>query len=421
MEKLKNLLCFTSLCMFIGYFSYRNTALLNMGAYSSLILSIYILHKERGNFRLLSDIYHTNKALVIAALTYILYLVATSILFSYKGLINLSISALFDDVRYALILLFIYLALNTRRTNEFIFISLIITSVFIVFCMPIINFFFTPYNPLPMTLKFRYGYNLPFTVLYPFVLSLIFYRPKRSTYTFVAIFSITLFAIIITSGGRGSFLAVTIELAIFIAIYVFSKKMKLTKIILIGISTFSMIFLILTISFFSSALVKSKVLQNFNDHDITSGRTELIETRFPIFIEHSSILFGTGYGNEIYQHFLEDHHAPKVVGMNEIKNGKEIFSYFHDEPQLLVVFYESGLIGLILFLIFICCFLPRCYQHANTTRLSGMLSISIGVSMIGNSLILGIVEHTSINNLIFLLIIFMLSTTMQIKMDRNEI
>ncbi|MHC0449556.1 MAG: hypothetical protein ACRY3E_05715 [Candidatus Lariskella arthropodorum] len=162
-------------------------------------------------------------------------------------------------------------------------------------------------------------------------------------------------------------------------------------------------------------------MQNFNDHDITSGRTDLIETRFPIFIESSSILFGTGYGNEIYQQFLEDHRAPKVVGMNEIKNGKEIFSYFHDEPQLLAVFYESGLVGLILFLIFICCFLHRCYQHANTTRLSGMLSIAIGVSIIGNSFILGIVEHTSINNLIFLLIIFMLSTTMQIKMDRNEI
>ena len=404
------ILYITTALMFLGYFSYRNTALLNIGAYSSLAFALIIIYQCPQLLKIIKFSYSRNKLLVICLLIYIVYLLLSSIFYSYKGLISLSLSEVFDNLRYAVILFLIYIALQNKHVNKYFFFILLISIVFITIIMPLNNHFF-PNNALPLALKFRYGYNLPLTLLYPFILCLLFYNSKKMTIASVTILSLVIFTIIIASGGRGSFIAILIELFIFIGIYCYLRKMAIKTILVSYLTLFIALALALAIGYFNSNCVQGKILQNFSEKNFTSGRVELIQTRFPIFTEHGSILFGIGFGNKIYQEFLQDHHAPKVIGMYEVKDNKEVFSYHHDEPQFLAVFYESGLMGLLLFTLFALSFLYSCMRYASINNTEGVMAIAIGLSIIGNTFILGLVEHTNINNLFFFAVLFIMLTT----------
>ena len=422
-KQLQKLLPIPTLSMLLGYFSYHNTALLTIGAYTALGISLIVLILKPDQLKILKVIYQNNKTVIMTALVYIGYLIISAFFFSYKNLYQTTLDELYTALRYQVIFLIILIAFKREWVKRYLLFSFIITLSALCFIMPIKSYFF----PLilengtfeSLFMAFRYGYLYPITILYPFLLATLLIWHQRLYQFFVLLLSIASFTIVLLSGGRGAFITIFTELMLFIGIYAYYKKFNLHKMLAVYVIVVSIIVGALTLGYQFNPLVRGKIVQSASNHNFTSGRTEMITSRFPVFIKNSSIIYGTGYGNHIYQKFLEDHKAPKVVGFYTTrKSGETIYHYWHDEPQFLAVFYESGIIGLVLFTIFLFSFLTVCIQYTSGRNIVGTILIGIFLSIIGNTFILGISDHTSINNLFLCFVIFLVVTA--IKASENQ-
>ncbi|WP_100550761.1 O-antigen ligase family protein [Caedibacter taeniospiralis] len=422
------LIWFFLLLMFCGYFSYHNTAFLTIGAYSAFALSliVLVLYGSTSNItHLLHSSWEKNKNLYITFLAYVLFLFISSYFFTYNNMRSDSIQAVYEDIRYAIIL---YIALFTlfilkQDVAKNILIILIVTLTMLCLIMPFKSYLaplLVQGVPEPLYLAFRYGYVYPITLLFPCLLSSVSIFKQKWYLYYVIFLSIAIYSIVILSGGRGSFLTITAELILFL-IYTYRAVSVKKMLLFIAVVTVILVATISVIYHFNPT-VHGKVDQSFLGNDFSSGRVAIIETRAPIFFEHTSILFGTGYGNKVYQQFLANHHAPEIIGRQEFENHQKVFSYFHDEPQFLAVFYESGIIGLVLFAMFVITFLLACKKTANNNSFLGVLSIAIAFGIIGNTFVLGLVEHTSAKNLFLfcaLLLTIGISSSTQTK-TKNE-
>lgn len=420
---LKKLILITLIPFFIGYFSYHNTALLNIGAYGSLILSIIVLITDTNQRKFAKNTVFMNVRRNIFLygffMVYLLYLVFSALFLSYDNLYHLPLDAIYKDIRYPIILFIAVLAVQSALTAKHLLTILLTTFCIIILIIPIQGYFYPQPNQ-NFALFMRYGYMFPIVLLFPFLLASTLLYKNKVYFLVVTFLSIITYVIVIAAGARGSFLAISVELFLFLCLLSYFKKITLKKLFLIICSIAILVAIIVGVMYKNSNLVEGKVWQSLGNQDFTGGRMTLIETRFPIFMKDGSIIHGIGYGNKIYQQFLEDHKAPKVVGIWGVENGQPHFSYYRDEPQLLSSFYESGVVGLILFSLFVLTFLITSLRAFSLQNHAKIIAIAIFLNIVGNTLVLGVVEHTSVPNLLFFAVILALVNTKLLPNQRRH-
>jgi hypothetical protein len=81
------------------------------------------------------------------------------------------------------------------------------------------------------------------------------------------------------------------------------------------------------------------------------------------------------------------------------------------------MFYQSGIFGVFFFSLFVFYFLYACIRQIkkNEHILKAIIAIAIGLSIIGNTFILGITEHTGIKNLFLYCALFIITNSVTYK------
>ena len=117
-------------------------------------------------------------------------------------------------------------------------------------------------------------------------------------------------------------------------------------------------------------------------------------------MKYGSITHGIGSDYAAYINFFNEHNAPKKLGFFDKKQNK--FIYWRDEPQVLQVFYESGIIGVSLYLIFLISFAIKLFIYGIKQKSNSYIAIAIFTGLIGDSFVKALFENTGISTPIFM-------------------
>lgn len=374
----------------LGMFTNDTQGVLNVSAVLLLLYTLYSIFKNKVSIT--SDILALVKARKILFLFGIWSLFCVAF-FTYNGFVLSALKAFFNDWRYIIIITLFLIVFKTdsAKSQKTISYALIATLAFIIFAIPILKQL-KDNSDLPLYLQLRFGFAHYMTLLFPFTFATIFLSKNKALKIAIFILSILAFLFLLYTGSRGGVLAVVIEIAVILLILSSNYK---KCIISMAISAVIMS-TIISLSYLYIPQVKFKINQSIYSQDITSKRDKIIETRFPIFMDHiSTQLTGIGYGSVAYNQFLLDHKAPKNQGGMGYSAKRKSYHYNNDEPFFLNITYNIGLIGLILFLSAF--FINMKDLFKDIRKRKNILNVGIFVSSIGYFLIYCLFEFIFID------------------------
>ena len=395
------LLYFTTSLLIIGTFVKHTTALMNIGAYTSLLLSISVFFCNWPRLRKkLIAIYKEYQLLILLTLIFLFFTLITSLLASYNHLFMEPLNDIYKSIRYPVILFLCLLALSQNRFYIKYLYTIFLTTVLIILIVcPCILYF---QNKLDSFNLVKNG-AVSLGFLAPFVFTVLLIDVKKYvTYTVIATIFL-LFIYIIWSGSRSGLLATASSLILISFAYIRKYEISRVKVLLFCIFSVLAFALTLSIAYRFSPRIQEKVQQTVTFKNFTSGRTTIIRTRYPVINQYVSFWHGIGYGNTIYQTLLHEQKAPEVIGQQNTINGKSQYFYYHDEPQLLVIYYSIGMFGIFLYLAFFVYFTYKSWINKTLPHSFGVLSYAIFSSLIAYFLLRGFVEHSGITLLMWLL------------------
>ncbi|WP_162902246.1 O-antigen ligase family protein [Facilibium subflavum] len=395
------LLYITTSLFFIGMFVKHTTALLTIGAYSSLLLCLCIFSFDWQEIKLkLMTLYKTYQILTILTVAFLLFAFITSVFASYHNFYMQSLGDLYKSLRYPIIFLFCTIVLSRSKFYiRYLYIIFFTTTFIILIVWPCILFF---QDQLDSSTLVKNGVvNLGF--LAPFILVTILIEKRKALTYLVSLTIALLFIYMIWSGSRSGFLAVSSSAIITGVAYAKKHQLSYKKIFLFCLFTLLSFFIVLSIAYHFSPRIQGKIHQTVTFKNFTSGRTTIVESRYPIISKYIGFWHGIGYGDTIYQTLLYEQNAPKLYGEpNTMINGKQQFYYYHDEPQLLVIYYSFGIFGTLLYLVFFIYFAYQAWRNRTLPGTTGILSYAIFSALVSYFLLRGIVEHSGITLLIWL-------------------
>ena len=407
------ILYFTTSLFISGTFIQHTTALLTIGAYSSLAIALYVLltNADETKQRLKTS-WAEYKWLYVSLTVFFAYLVVTSFFFTYDNLYATSLNEIYRSTRYGFILWIVGFALS--RNRYFLsYIFVIFTFIAFTIIFPITYGLFLQGNLNSWTLRTTTGSD-SLNYLAPFIFVLLLGNFKPFYKILIALLLALIFAYTLYTANRGGFLSLSIILLIFMSFFVGRTSLSIKKIIIISsIFLLSMASLLIVLNI-TSPRVNEKLDQSLydwhNPNKFSSGRVDIVETRFPIINKQVTYWHGIGYGSIAYQKILLDNHAPKVVGRYIINsNEKKVFWYFRNDPQLLIIYYESGLVGLILFLLLLFTVLGHSFSRRNDSNYHTLFGLALFMYAIAVILVRGIFEHFGFSLLLFFIAILVTS------------
>lgn len=351
-----------------------------------IFISLYFLIFKRNMF-----FYSSLKQIVNERKIFILFniwcLISIS-LFTYANFSSESLTVFYKNWRFILVIFFYCLVfqLQNERIKQTVNCSMVICLGLVLFIYPYLLFDQLGSQPFYIALRNQLGKYIP--IFFPFVLSSYFYYKSICTKTLMLILIGATFFFLSYTGFRGAILAIVTECII--VLFYFSKDMKsfFTRLFIFG----GILILLIFIAYKTIPQFKQKVDQTIGNHNISSSRDLIIKDRFPLIMNSEQhVLIGIGYGSVSYNQYLLDHDALKAGGIGGYtKNG---YIYNNDEPFFLTIFYNVGIVGLMLYLasFFICLH----YIHKNIKFKKDIFNVSFMAFGIGYFLIFCSFELTS--------------------------
>lgn len=391
-SKNRNILILSKIVMILmvfGLFTIDNQGVLNMTSLLAVVLSIYYIKVNGIDIKkILIDLIEKRKILLL----FTIWCVFCIIFFTYS---NKSLDAfiiLLKDWRYPLVMMLFFAAFSKHiaTLRHFFVIGAIFTLFYIILVVPILRVIKN--NPQELYLQLRYGFAFYVVMLFPFALTgaLLFKNYFLKTSLFVI--SVLAFVFLLYTGSRAGILAVVAE--ILLISFLLSKTLK--KFIAVSCGLLFIMITLLIGTYNTVDQVRMKVAQTVQMNNVTSSRDEIITDRFPLVMKNiNNIVFGIGYGNSTYNQYLEDHHAPKNGGVYSERNN----SYNIDEPFFIIILYNLGFVGLILFATAFYITFKDIYSQAKLQK--DIFSIALLCSLVGYILIYCLFEKMFIN--VFLL------------------
>ena len=407
-----NITIYFCLSLFLfGFFTYHTIALVNISGGITLLLVVLgrLIYKDFKFINTLQSIYSQQKLLFLAGVIFLCWVIFVSLFLNYGNNSN-AIHDFYKEMRYVLFfsIMLAGLVYTSKPLRQWLINTLAILSLIITLFVPIFGCLFHKHlNSLlfggsEAVWFFIRTYTLNLSILTPFLMIKLF-RPHVWTKVWVVLVLILNLIFTAYSASRGAIGTLLIQFIILLYFYCQKRNYSMKKFLSWMIAILVVFAVTLVFLSQSNAQLEHQIKVRFN----TSGRALMIKQRFPLFIEHSSIIHGIGYGNTNYQALLEHYHAPQQVGARSKRNNKPFFWYYHDEPQFLVLFYISGLVGVVLFIVFLSIFITKLYRASQNDNQSTYLAIAILIALIGNTLIRGLFEHTGIINPVFLWIVWL--------------
>ena len=396
LEKL--IIFFLSIFLF-GYLIDGISKIKYIGLYGSIILYIVLVFKNKN---LIIETYKEHWAKYkVVLLGFFLFLstVVISIIFSYSDM-----KYSLKEFRIEFLNIGIFMLIVFGIKNKILLFKYFLFAILFAFSFDVIWFLYhyIKVNPeLNLSIRLERNYGSYFELLFPFVLGSLFILKNKFKYILILFLFIGSFELILT-GARGSWATVLSELIMFSVGVFYLNKQYLNKIIL-GFLLLATV-TVTGVHYLSkhSTLVEERLIHGLN----SSGRDVIIKTRLPIFLKNANLVVGIGGpGNYQYNKFLNDYHAPKVIG---VKNGS---TYIYDatDPFLLQIFYKEGVLGLFSFFIFIIIFLKKSFfsfKHNSTYEIQ-YFSLALFTSFIGFFLVRGLVEGRQLQYLVLYLVLYL--------------
>ncbi len=170
----------------------------------------------------------------------------------------------------------------------------------------------------------------------------------------------------------------------------------------------------------STFIVVFSILGNHSDifkkslgkHISFNGRFEIIKQRLPIFIENGNLLVGFGHADIAYQKFFKKYGAPNNY-MN-MHNG--VLQYNSDEPYILRVMYNYGILGLMLYVLLL--FYVGKNAYLAYMQRKKIMFLPILVSMFAYFILRGTIENLNFN---FVITLFVIAIAFTQKTENNEV
>ncbi|MFS9434726.1 O-antigen ligase family protein [Citrobacter sp. C348] len=375
--------------MIFGLFTIDNQGVLNMTSLLAVVLSIYYININKLNIKhTLTNLIKKRKTLLL----FTLWCLVCIIFFTYKDKSLDAFVILLKDWRYPLIMALFFGAFSKHKTmlRSVFVIGAILTLSYIVLVVPVLRIIKN--NPQELYLQLRYGFAFYVVMLYPFALTgAILYR---NVFLKMILYIITVlaFVFLLYTGSRAGVLSVIVE--ILLISFFLSKSLKRFLIVTCYLSLIMSTLLVGTYN--TVGQVRMKIDQTLQMTNVTSSRDEIISDRLPLVMKNiSNIFFGIGYGNSTYNEYLEEHHAPKNGGVFSERNN----SYNIDEPFFIIILYNLGAIGLVLFSAAFCITFKDIYARVRMHK--DIFSISLLCSLVGYILVYCLFEKMFIN--VFLL------------------
>ena len=341
----KQLSFLMSVLVLFGLFTKGTQGVLNISSILLFLTTLYYLISSSCYSNVILGI----KRFLLSRKCFVLFnvwCVFVIVFFSYDGFSGITFSEYLKDWRYISILFFFYMVFSeySDEIRKYFLLATIITLSYICFFVPVQRLFGS--NPQELYLQLRYGFAFYVVLLFPFSFTSIFFVNRWLYKIFFIILSFSALLFLIYTGSRGGILSLIIE--VFIAMYFLAKNKKQ---FFVSLTSFIfLLFMVLSIAYYSVDRAKIKIDQSMNVSGITSNRDKILETRFPIIVDgYNNLLFGIGYGSSSYNDYLTNHQAPKISGGGFTSKG--VYKYNNDEPFFITLTYNIGVIGLIIFLL----------------------------------------------------------------------
>ena len=413
-ELLYKLTLFFDILYLYGVTAYGISSLKYMGLYGAILFFLLLVaYDTKSILESYKEVWQVHKTLLIGMLLLMLS-IFVSMYFSYTGL-----SMLLKGYRTSFLnpSIFVIILLGIQKQNK-----KTVTLLFIALCAALIQdivSFGVKYwhaNPhFDLSIQFNRQFSFYFDYLFPFGLVAIFYLRNKIKFLITSIIIVGLVELFLT-GARGAWITVLFSTILIVSLIFYYRKSQRKKMLQL-----MFLFLVLTsVSFYftytKANIVKSKVAQGLN----TSGRDIIVKERLPIFIEHGNKLIGFGGPSSIaYNKFFNDHGAPHHVG--KMENGT--FHFFTDEPFLLNVFYEEGLVGLFLFLyilFYLSYKLLLLMMKINKDTIMFYFVLALFTSFISYYFVRGLVEHRSFSMLLYYIAMYIISYQSYTKENKSN-
>ena len=390
------------LLMIFGLFTIDNQGVLNITSVIAVLLSFYYIKVSGVEIKEnVLDLMQKRKILLL----FTLWCVFCIAFFTYENKFLHAYSILIKDWRYPLVMMLFFGAFSKHKASlrQVFVIGAMLTLSYIVLVVPILRIIKN--NQQELYLQLRYGFAFYVVMLFPFVLTGAVLL--KNTFLKVALYIISAlaFVFLLYTGSRGGILAIVVE--IFMISFLVSKTLK--RFMVATCSLLIIMSALLVGTYNTVDQVKRKVDQTLQMKNVTSSRDELITDRFPLVMKNiNNVVFGIGYGNATYNQYLEDHNAPKNPGVYSERNK----GYNIDEPFFIIVLYNLGVIGLLLFVSAFYITFKDIYGRARTQK--DIFSISLLCSLVGYILVYCLFEQMFIN------VFFLYSIAIVMLYDKNE-
>jgi O-antigen ligase len=348
----------TSLALFfVGLFTLHATLLIVLGLYVVFPLCCsYVYSKKipltQLNFKQSLLFQLTSFALI----TFLTIFLTLSVYLFFIGTKTPLVTFSTNMLKVLLFLVFCLVALHFKTD----FIKLIIASFLLIICIAtikgfIILFFYTGSAARPLTIEIREGIIQSFVIALPFLYGLLFTVKSKPLKFGLLTLCLLSYFLLIYSGARGAWLSVIVSLFFCAGFCVWRLKEKplVSWLILCSLSFVCVVYAIST----KVPDIKAKInsfLYSQSINGFTSGRLAIVKERLPLVLSHGSFS-GMGFGkwsNEQYLSFMEKYHAPTHIGrwITDEKLNKQIFLYYNDEPFILSIYYQGGILAAISFI-----------------------------------------------------------------------
>ncbi len=402
-------------------FTYHTTAVKNISAILLLLSLSFNLYRSgvADYWRSFRECFRYETALCFVFIAWLCIALISSFM-AWHGFVGGSLHVICKFLRYSAVLLLIGVWLLQIRNFSPKFFVYLFSGLLWVYLLGLIfmasshkvHVMLSPFAHLERAdlMAFASGYGFFVNLLYPFMLLACCWSKCRCERIFWILSVIGVLCFVVFTASRGCVLTAVCEVVLFL--YCLREWLR---------STFGFRWHYLLTLFVVLLIIIASVFYHFDSHvhrkilqRNTSGRTELIKTRFPIFIQHGGGWFGSGYSGKIYQDLLVSNHAPEVVGAWVHKNGKKYYEYFHDDPTLLILFYEGGVVGLSVFLLLLFVWAkpllkPFIDFDVKSTRLSEQFRVTIFISVLGYLGVRGLTEHVDLSYVFFMMVLELLT------------
>ena len=399
-SKFNNIIYLLLSLMLISLYTSHTQAILSISEPIAFLLAIagIFIYKDINIKDALKKILIKKDILTISLILFITWSLIVSIFLSYQP--KLSAYRSFRDFRDPIVFTIISLTLiytDNRYKNWLLNLMAAICAISIIILFTAILF---KYQDIQNIARDYCGKHL--IIISPFLMINILSRNKLKSFLSILLTGICLF-VFFYQKSRGSTLSLLIEISIITLFYFYKAKANYkTKALQIGILAIAFALMGLGFLKTNTGVFTRIISQGTN----SSGRDVIIKTRLPIFLKYGSITHGIGSDYGAYINFFNEHNAPRKFGGFDKKQNK--FIYWRDEPQALQVFYESGIIGVSLYLLFLISFAIKLLISGIKPGDNSYIAIPIFTALIGDSFVKALFENTGISTPIFLCAIWLI-------------